>query len=165
MNNRPDINPKPTKLDKVIEFFAWAGLLLMWFLALRGYSDLPEQIPMHFNGKGVVDRMGSKESIFVVPVITSLLFAGLTILNNHPRLFNYPVDITPENAARQYAIAQRLMRLIKLAVVIIFLLITWRTLEISKGSMDNLGTWFLPFVFGITTLPLIWYLFKAFKKK
>lgn len=164
MNNRPDMNPKPTKLDKVIEFFAWVGLILMWFITLEAYSDLPDQIPMHFNGKGVVDKMGSKESIFVAPVITTLLFAGLTVLNNYPHLFNYPVTITPKNAPEQYANAQRLMRIIKVAVVIIFLLLTYRTIEISKGAPASLGAWFLPFVFGVTTLPLIWYTFKAFKK-
>lgn len=61
----------------------------MWFLfvitiivGLASYSYLPEQIPMHFDIAGNVDRYGSKLQIFLSPAIILFMIISAEIARN-----------------------------------------------------------------------------------
>src|SRR5689334_19196218 len=114
MSSRPKIKLKLSLADKVIEVAGFLALGFLWTLTVSNFSSLPEIIPTHFNGAGEVDDYGSKNMILILPVIATILFAGLTFLNKFPHLFNYPTEITGENAEKQYRSATRLMRCLKL---------------------------------------------------
>ena len=113
MADRPKIKLNLSKSDKVIEITSWALLIGIWVLAILNFSDLPETIPTHYNGAGEADGFGEKTNIFVLPVIGTILFIGMTILNNYPHIFNYPSTITNENAYNQYSNATRMIRILK----------------------------------------------------
>jgi uncharacterized membrane protein len=118
MNKRPRIKLQLNQTDKVLEIIGWISVFGIWALPLINYFDLPEIIPIHFNGAGKADRFGNKTHIFVLPIISTLLFIGLTILNKRPHVFNYPGQITKENAVHQYTYATRMMRVLKLVIVL-----------------------------------------------
>ena len=67
-------------------------------MTVANYFELPEIIPTHYNEAGEADSYGDKLNILALPIISTLLFIGLTILNKRPHLFNYPSEITKENA-------------------------------------------------------------------
>ena len=165
MSDRPRIKLKLTITDKLIEFLAFLGLVILWMLTFSGYSNLPEIIPTHFNGSGEVDAYGSKDTLFALPIIATVLFTGLTILNKFPHLFSYPTEITLENAEKQYYIAAKLMRFLKLVVIIIFTLIVYKTQETVTGKSEGLGTWFLPLTLGLTFVPILFYLIESFRNQ
>jgi hypothetical protein len=75
-------------------------------------------------------------------VIGTILFIGLTVLNQYPHIFNYPTKITAGNAYKQFKIATRLIRYMKLAMTFIFTLIVFGTLQNAAGKSDGLGIWF-----------------------
>ena len=56
----------------------------------------------------------------MLPIISTLLFIGLTTLNKYPYMFNYPSQITKENSVHQYTNATRMMRVLKLVIVLLF---------------------------------------------
>jgi len=165
MNKRPRIKLQLKQTDKILEIVGWVSVFGIWALTLTNYSILPEIIPIHFNGAGKADGFGNKTHIFVLPIISTLLFIGLTILNKHPHIFNYPSQITKENAVDQYTNATRMMRVLKLVIVVLFGLIVLKTIQIVNGHADGLGTWFLPLTMGMIFIPMLYFLIKSLKKK
>jgi len=164
MGERPQIKLELSKTDKAIEFIGWSLLIGIWILAIFSFSDLPELIPTHYNAAGQADGFGEKTNIFVLPIIGTALFVGLTLLNKNPHIFNYPKTITNENALSQYSNATRMIRVLKLIIVIVFGLILVRTLQNTKGTAHGLGSWFLPLTIGFFLIPTFYFLIKSIKK-
>ena len=165
MNNRPKIKPILTTTDKAIELVGWIALIGIWVLTLVNYSSLPETIPIHFNGAGKADGFGNKENILSLPIVSTILFIGMTVLNKYPYVFNYPSAITKENALQNYTNATRMIRFLKLIIVIVFGLIVFKIIDNVKGNADGLGTWFLPLILGLIFIPTAYYLMKALRFK
>lgn len=162
---RPRINPENTTIDRFLESAAWAALILLWILVLKSYNKLPEIIPSHFNPSGQPDDTSNKNFIFILPVIGTFVFFLLTVLQNYPYTFNYPVKITADNAMKQYTNAIKMIRYLKLIILVVFGLITFFTLKTAWGESEGLGIWFLPvFLIGVFG-PLAYYITKAFKNK
>ena len=137
----------------------------MGWLTIKNYSNLPDTIPTHYNGAGQADGFGGKSTIFTMPLASTILFIGLTILNKFPNIFNYPTNITQGNAFIQYTNATRLIRYFKLILVIIFGFITFKTIQNVKGEVDGLGVWFFPITIGLIFIPLIYFILKSSKIK
>ena len=165
MNKRPKIKLQLKQTDKILEIVGWVSVFGIWALTLTNYSILPEIIPIHFNGAGKADGFGNKTHIFVLPIISTLLFIGLTTLNKHPHIFNYPSQITKENAVHQYTNATRMMRVLKLVIVLLFGLIVFKTIQNVNGHAGGLGTWFLPLTMGMIFIPMLYFLIKSLKQK
>ena len=165
MNKRPKIKLQLKQTDKILEIVGWVSVFGIWALTLTNYSILPEIIPIHFNGVGKADGFGNKTHIFVLPIISTLLFIGLTTLNKHPHIFNYPSQITKENAVDQYTNATRMMRVLKLVIVLLFGLIVFKTIQNVNGHAGGLGTWFLPLTMGMIFIPILYFLIKSLKQK
>lgn len=89
----------------------------------------------------------------------------MTILNKFPQVFNYPTKITEDNAFNQYTNATRLIRYLKLIVVLVLGLITFRTIQNANGDSEGLGIWFLPLIIGLIFIPLTYFIFKSLKVK
>lgn len=165
MVDRPKIKISITNTDKIIEVIGWILLIGIWILAIMNFSDLPETVPTHYNGAGVADRFSEKTTIFVLPIIGTILFIGMTILNKYPHIFNYPTTITNENALSQYTNATRMIRILKLIVLLVFGLILYKTLQNTNGNTDGLGIWFLPLIIGLFMVPTLYFLIKLMKPK
>jgi len=165
MNQRPRIEMKLTNTDKIFEWIGWWLLGFFWIYVIFNYSSLPDTIPIHYNFKGEVDGYGTKSSIFLLPILGTIIFIGMTILNKYPHVFNYPVKITTENAEKQYVSATRLIRYLKLAVLFIFLLIILNTLQIDSNSDSKVSFWILPAALVLIFIPLILYIVNSFRTR
>ena len=157
MNNRPKIKLQHTLFDKALEILGWILVFAIWILVITNYITLPDTIPIHYNGVGVADRFGGKENILTLPIVATVLFIGLTMLNQFPHLFNYPTPITEDNALRQYIYATRLLRYLKFIILVIFGAITWQTIS----NVHNIGIWFLPMTVALMLIPFIYFLIKS----
>lgn len=160
--NKPVL--KRTRLDIVLDGLTWAGLLFLLIYTLLNYRQLPETISMHFNWKGEVDRQGNKATIWIIPGILIIILIGLSTLNKYPQVFHYHTKITSQNAERQYTLATRLIRFLKLAIVIIFLFINIKTINVALNGSPGIGGWFLPIFILVICLPTVVYLYMAMKK-
>lgn len=138
MGERPKLKAELTTLDKTLEILGWTSILAVWFLTITNYTNLPDTIPIHYNGAGQADRFGGKATILILPLIATVLFVGLTILNRFPHIFNYPTNITQDNALSHYTNATRMIRYLKLIIVVIFGLIAFRTIQNANGKADGL---------------------------
>ncbi|MCF6142046.1 DUF1648 domain-containing protein [Flavobacterium sp. K77] len=163
MNERTKIKLELTTFDKTLEILGWTSILAIWFLTITNYINLPDIIPIHYNGAGQADGFGGKGNILTLPLIATILFIGLTILNKFPLLFNYPTNITPENELRQHTNATRLLRYLKFIIVVIFGLLALQTIRNVNGETSGLGIWFLPLTLGLIFIPLTYFVIKSFK--
>ena len=165
MEERPVITLRLKTTDKIFEIMGWLSIIAIWGLTITNYTNLPDIIPTHYDGKGQVDGSGNKATILTLPIIATLLFVVLTIINRYPHIFNFMTNITKNNAFRQYTLATRTIRYLKLVIVIIFGLITFKTIQNANGQEEGLGIWFLPQMLGLIFIPMTYFLIKSFKTK
>ena len=158
---RPKIKLIPTTADKLVDLLGLIMLLSIWALTTTHYSTLPDTIPTHFNATGEADGFGSKASIIGLPIIATLLFFGLTVLNRYPHIFNYPCPVTQDNALRLYTLATRMLRYLKLVLLLVFGGIEFMTIQNATGKAAGLGVWFLPLTLVLVFLPLIYFVVKS----
>lgn len=166
MENRPDIQPDFTLIDKLMEWAAWLFMIALWLTVILRYDALPLIIPTHFNAAGEVDDTGDKMVVFFLPIIATLMFIVITVLSQYPRIFNFPVSITPENALRQYTNAVRMLRYLKMVIALIFFWITTVVMLKAAGNTSGfIGPWSLPLLIALIILPMTYFLFKAIRQR
>lgn len=141
---RPVLDLPRSPSERAAEILAVLGILFSAFVLLQAWSDLPDRVPRHFGVSGEPDAWGSKWWL-VGPLITMwFLYGLLTIINRYPHIFNYPVRITEENAARQYRLARSLLSWLKAELVWVFTYIIWAGIRVAQGKAMGLGIVFLP---------------------
>ncbi|TYP73672.1 DUF1648 domain-containing protein [Aquimarina intermedia] len=160
---RPKIQISLTNLDKSIEVVAAILLMIIWILPLSTYPDLPEIIPIHYNGLGKADEFGHKGNIFLGPSLALICYIGIMLLVRKPHIFNYPKTITNENALKNYTLATRLIRVVKLTIVVVFTLVVLTTLQKATGTIDDLGAWLFPVSLGVMFISIAYFLLKIIK--
>ncbi|HTS44925.1 MAG TPA: DUF1648 domain-containing protein [Puia sp.] len=163
MGKRPRLRPEPNQTDEIIELSGWIFVVILWGLSLYSYSTLPDRIPTHFDVVGMPDKWGSRNAFFVLPVVGTVVFIGLTILNRYPYLFNYPVTITNENALAQYTNATKMMRWLKLSLGLLWCLINRFTYSISEGKANRFNYWLLSIPVLMILIPTIYFTTKSIK--
>ena len=122
--------------DRIAEGVTAGVLLTITVIFLFRYPSVEDQVAMHYDLAGNIDRMGDKSGIFFFFGILILLYAGMTFAQKFPHAFNYLTEITEENAKRQYTTAVRMIRWLKLMMVVLFSFIILKTIfpdDISNG--------------------------------
>lgn len=163
-SGRPKLSIPLQPFDYALEALGLLSLILMIGLSAYHYSDLPDTIPTHFGANGQPDQTGSKTTLWFLPVLGVIIYGLMTLLGRFPYHFNYMVNITPENAERQYTMATRMVRFLKMLAIAIFTFITWRTIQIAGGGATGLGT-------GLLILPVlilglsIYYIYQSVSKQ
>lgn len=161
------INPKVTvpvsATAKAIEVLGLLLLLAFWFFTLSHYAQLPDIIPTHFNASGEVDGYGSKWLIITLPAVGTLMYFGLTLAAKYPHKMNYAVTITEANAEKQYSIVTEMFRVMKIALVFVFFILTYQTVQIASDLPDIFGKSFLFLVFGLVFAPVFYFLIQSSK--
>lgn len=163
MGTRPKLKPELTLGDKFIELTGWLALVFLWIITVFHYNSLPETIPTHFNAAGQTNAYGTKSTLFILPIIGTILFFGMSALSRFPHKFNYPVKITPENAIKQYTMATRLIRVLKLSTMILFTLIIWAMKQSALTGSDTLSVWLIIIVIMLEIVPTTYYIVKSIR--
>jgi uncharacterized membrane protein len=163
MEQRPKLQIPLTIIDKSLEVAGYLLLFLLWLFVITRYANLPDTIPTHYNLEGQADGFGNKKTIFFLPIIGTFLFIGISYVSTLPHTFNYPRPITKENALNQYSIARQMMRVLKLALVIIFGIIAYQTLKSPSSESISLGVWFLPLALSLVIVPMIYFIRKQIR--
>lgn len=150
--------------EKLLQILSFVALTVLVVLTICAMAGLSTKIPTHFGVGGSPDSWGGKGSLLLLPIMGGVLYLSLTILERFPWIYNYPVEITKENAARQYGLARRLLEWMKFILTGTFLYLQWQTIQVAKGLSGGFGVWFLPafllLLFGVTGI-LIYKMFKA----
>jgi uncharacterized membrane protein len=152
MEKRPRIPINLTTTDYLFEIIGLIGIACLIVLPIYFFNDLPDQIPKHFNALGQVDSYGNRGIIWLLPAIGLFLYIGLTVLNRFPFAFNYPTKVTNDNAERLYTLGTRTVRLLKIIVVLSFVFLNFKTIEIALNKSTEIGKFYLPVFLAVLTI-------------
>lgn len=148
--NRPKIKVPFTTLDLCIELLSIALLVFMWAYLIMHFGELPDKVPSHYNAAGEADSYSGRGFVFFIPIIATGLYAFLLLLTRYPHLNNYMVNITEDNAYKQYRFSVYVLRVVNLLCVIMFLYINHHIIQGAINQHSELGKGFLITVFGMS---------------
>lgn len=136
---RPAPDYRTGAATRAVRVAAWALFLGGVLLIAARYPALPATIPTHFDATGTPDGFGPRTSILWLPVVWLVLQAGILALSRYPRIFNYPVPVTADNAQRLYREGERLMVALGAGMAVIFLGIVLMVLDGASTGRLVLG--------------------------
>lgn len=160
---KPKIKIPLTVTDKILEATGLLILMAFWIYTLSHYNQLPEIIPTHFDGSGKPDGYGAKWTIITLPIVSTILFIGLTVLTRFPHKFNYMATITQDNAEKQYKIMTKMLRMLNVMLLLVFFLLDYQTIRIALNLPDLFGRWFMLLVFAMVFVPIFYFLIQSSK--
>ncbi|MCB0653926.1 MAG: DUF1648 domain-containing protein [Saprospiraceae bacterium] len=150
--------------ERLIELLSLFLLVGMWIYVALKWSTLPETIPHHFNLQGEPDAWGGKAMIFLLPAIALGTYLLLYFIGKmSPSTYNYPVKITEENKAYQYALAVMMLKITNLWTMILMAYITWAIVEEAGGHKGALNGALLWTIIGSLFVVLAGYIYLAKK--
>ena len=88
-------------------------VIIMW-------SQIPDQIPTHYNFAGEADDYGGKGSLIFMMVLAWFIFVLITVLMRFPNTWNMPVKVTADNKARLYSITRAMLEVVKMLTSLLF---------------------------------------------
>lgn len=156
--NRHQKKQTRSPFDFLISITGWLALIATWVLIAIYYNKLPDTVPVHFDSSGEPDRFGGRLSIFISPVVSTILFVLLTILGTSRLFLQFSSSGT--GPGRQ-TLGARLMLYMKAMIAIIFFLATFQTIQVALNKISGLGSWFLPVILILVLIPLVDFIWKS----
>ncbi len=143
---RPVINIARSKTDRLVDGITIGIVVLCWLTVVENYRNLPEIIPMHFGTNGKADGFGSKIFLYLLPILATLIVVLFSYLITKPHIFNYSVNITGQNAEKQYRGAITMLRWLKLIVAALFLFLVHIVLAAAVRKESDISKYVFVFV-------------------
>ncbi len=111
---------KKTPYDFVLEFICAIGLTAVLY-PLFSYTELAEvRWPVHFNVSGEINSWGTRSNMWFIPIMTVVMYVGISILGNKADKLKFPVPVTENNKYSLYRLGFRGMKFVKFGVMCIF---------------------------------------------
>ena len=165
MIKQPAIQLQRTILQRILDFLVLGALCFYWVSVINVYPTLPDLIPTHFGLDGIPDTFGSRNSIFLLPIIATVLVILMTTLSFMPHLFSYPVRVDRTNAQKQYSMAVSYLLLTQLIVIILFILIDYHTVLVVFDKGNKINPYCIPFLIVALFIPSVFHYFRSKRVK
>lgn len=159
MKNRPILNIQKTNTYNVIEFLNILLLFGLWFLVIKNYEFIPNNIATHYSGT-TPDKFNHKSSIYIILIVVTILYIVLTILTKYLHKLNYPKEVTLTNARELYQIGLGMLIVLRFSVTVIFGIGILKTIYPKLISNQHLPVLTLACVFGLILAPMIYFINK-----
>lgn len=143
---QPVVHLPYTPFERIADALSVALALISLLLAISKYPELPAQIPGHFNASGEVDGYSSRGTIFILPVLSLVMAVGFIILSRFPHRFNFPYQITEENAPFEYRKARIMLRVVSVFSTLLFLVLTWNIIRAVNNKPELSALFWIPLI-------------------
>ena len=150
------------KITELIILLIVIGMIVYTFLT---FSKLPKTVPTHIGVTGQVDGYGNKGTLLAMPIIGLVFYIGLSVLQRFPNIFNFPIEVTENNAEALYSLGIKLIRCLKLFVVLIFAVESFTFTQLALGKEFTAGIAFLTFLIVLMIVMLIYYIVKMTRQR
>lgn len=78
-------------------------LLFTWIYPALHFAQIPETVPVHFDGQGNADGFGSRNMVWLEAGIATLLFGMCVFIFYRPQMINLPEDMKKNlNAVKNF---------------------------------------------------------------
>lgn len=149
-------NPPRSRHMRPLSVLPVTTLALLWCVSLWLWPQLPEQIPLHFDGEGTPDRFGARSLVnwFLLPGLGTLLVALFSFVlppwivalarRDSPYL-NVPQraelsKLSPEARVRAVQPVGSMLMVIAAEVALLFTLLQFGTARVASGAWQKLPT-------------------------
>lgn len=162
MMNKPKLHVEKPAFSKVFDIITVALLGAALVYLVLQWNQLPGKIPAHFGASGEIDRWGSKFELLILPVVAVIMWAGMTVLEKYPHVFNY-MNLREDNIEIQYRWGILFMNATKNLSTLLLVFLIWQTNKIALGHAETLNmpvfTGLLAALFGM----MLVYFYKVLK--
>lgn len=155
MTDRPKLTITKTKSEwfwDIVGYSCYIGSIILLIII---WSKLPQEVPVHYNALGEVDRWGSKLELLILPIIGAFLLLMMQALEKYPEIHNYPKRLTEENAEQFYLNSRKMMNQLKNICLIVFSFITFESISIALEWGNGFGVWSLPLLIIGAGIPIV----------
>ena len=121
------------------------------------YGALPDRIPTHYGADGVVDGYGVKGMIWVLVAMAWIEVCIVSAVEQFPRLWNVPFNVTKENQCRVLTLTWHLISTTKL---IVLGLVVYPTIMAVLGG--DLSAYFMPVCIGVLVANSLYWVVRLF---
>lgn len=130
-------------------------------MVIQSYRILPATVPIHFNAHGVADKWGPKEGIWILPILSSAVFALFTLLHRYAD--HFPRKSGAANAAEGLALVRALFLQLRFAVVLVMAAGTYYSLSAAFGKTGAEPAALIPFIILMMLAPILLFLFRILR--
>lgn len=141
---RPKIKMIKTMSEWLWDIIGYSFYLGSLIFLIYIWNGLPDEVPVHYNALGEVDRWGSKMELLILPIVGAFIAVLMQLFEKFPESHNYPERLNKENAKAFYLLSRKMLNKLKNICLIIFSLILIESVSIALGWGNGFGVWFLP---------------------
>lgn len=120
-----------TALCACLLFAATIFVILNW-------HQVPDEIPIHYNFSGEVDRYGGKGALIFMMILAWVLLVVFSVISKCPNCWNMPVKVTDENKDKLYSITKMMLEIVKPIACLLFAI-----MMINAASVVSLPQWII----------------------
>ena len=143
MNKKTKTNNTCTFSERFLDVITLLTFIFAVLFLFIQWNTMPEKVPIHYNEMGKVDRLGFKAELFLLPLIGTIIWIGMSILEKYPHLYNY-MNLTEENKEQQYKNGRMMVNVLKNEVVLLFSFLIVQSVHVANGTSEGLGVAFDP---------------------
>ena len=129
---------KKYPLDQIMNRLSLLLLLGTVVFLTAFWQRIPDEVPMHFNAAGEIDRWSSRTELLILPVISWLVYGLLTVVEQIFRTWTAG-GTGMKKKEQVHFLRRHLLSTLKRLVVVIF---TW--IPVWCALALPLPVWFLP---------------------
>ena len=149
-----------TRADRILDLLGWILLIGTLVYLILGWPSFPDQIPMHYNGAGGIDRWGGKGEIIFIEVMMWILYLGIGVVEKYPQIWNTGVEVTVKNKEKVYRTLKYMLKTLKFLTALIFAYLIVNSLQSAP-----LPGWFTPAVMILVFGDMAFWLIRLFRIK
>ena len=147
-------------LDKLMNRLSLLLLLGTAVFLAAYWRRIPEEVPMHFNAAGEIDRWGSKWWLLMLPVITWLVYGFLTVAEQIFGICGNGAKGPEKNRGQAFILLGHLLSTQKLLFTALF---TWITLWCALAQ--PLPAWFSPATLAVVFGDMTYWIVRLIRNK
>jgi len=126
-------------LRSLFNIVAALEVSVIWYLTMYAYARLPSQIVTRLSQSGVAIAVGSKNTVLLLPIIITILFAALTMISvTNPGRYSYMFQVSLKDA-NNGAHAQMFVAISNCLTSAIFLVLQQMTFQTARLMRPTSG--------------------------
>ena len=142
-------------IKKIFWILSWIVAGVTFAMIFIHYGDIPDEVPMHFDASGVADRYGSKNELFILPILSVLLILLFQFMTAKSIKINKHKQGV-KNAA-QVTVTKTFMSQMALYCTLLFGWLVYQSMAVAVGKQTGLSSYFLAATFGGFIILLVLY--------
>ncbi|MDR6300517.1 DUF1648 domain-containing protein [Mesonia maritima] len=134
---------------KIIGNITLIIVFCLFIIPVIFFSQLPNEIPLHFGFHGSPDNYSSKNNIWLLPILGLLFYVGSLKLE---KIF---LSELSKKVNHQLIFMVKNLKILILIIVVGFLYLTIQMILVALKISEGLGSWFIYlFLFSVIIFPL-----------